>query len=71
MKLKRKKTKVWILHFFLEWASKIPMKGITETKFVAEMEGKTIQKLPPPRNPSHKQPANPETIVYASKILLT
>ena len=55
----------------LRIGNKTPMKGITETKFGAEMEGKTIQKLPPPRNPSHKQPANPETIVYASKILLT
>jgi hypothetical protein len=36
---------VWILHSFLEWG-KIPMKGVTETKFRAEMEGRAIKSLP-------------------------
>jgi hypothetical protein len=39
------KTKVWLLHFFLEWGNKIPMEGVTETKFGDEKEGRTIQEL--------------------------
>jgi hypothetical protein len=39
---------VWILCFFLEWGNKISMKGVTETKFGAKMEGKTIQRLAHP-----------------------
>jgi hypothetical protein len=39
------------------------MEGVTETKFGAE----TAQ----PGDPSHIQPPNPDTIAYASKILLT
>jgi hypothetical protein len=42
---KERKTKVWILHSFLEWGTKIPMEGVTETKLRAETEGKTIQRL--------------------------
>jgi hypothetical protein len=34
--------------FLLIIGNKIPMVGVTETKFVAEMEGKTIQRLPHP-----------------------
>jgi hypothetical protein len=51
--------------------NKIPMKGVTETKLGAEMEGRTIQRMPPPRDPSHIQPPNSDTIAYARKILLT
>jgi hypothetical protein len=50
--------------------NKIPMEGVTETKFRAETEGRTIQR-PPHRDPFHKQPPNPDTIVDANKILLT
>jgi hypothetical protein len=32
--------------FFLRVGNKIPMEGITETKFRAETEGRTIQRLP-------------------------
>jgi hypothetical protein len=32
----------------LRVGNKIPMEGVTETKFGAEMEGKTIQRLPHP-----------------------
>jgi hypothetical protein len=41
--------------------NKIPMERVTETKFRAEMEGRTIQRLPPQGDPSHKQPPNPDT----------
>jgi hypothetical protein len=47
------------------------MEGVTETKFGAEMEGRTIQRLNPTGDSSHKQPPNPDTIAHASKILLT
>jgi hypothetical protein len=42
MKLKKRKTKVWILWFFLEWGRKYPWK---EIKCGAETEGKPIQRL--------------------------
>ena len=45
------------------------MEGVTETKSGAETEGMTIQRLHHPGIPSHKQPPNPDTIAYASKIL--
>ena len=47
------------------------MERVTETKFRAEAEVKTIQRLPQPTDPSHKEPPNPDTIAYAKKILLT
>jgi hypothetical protein len=43
--LETHKTKVWILRSFLELGNKIPMEGVTETKFGAEMEGRNIQRL--------------------------
>jgi hypothetical protein len=46
MKLKKKEDQsvdTWLL---LRRGNKIPMEGITETKFGAETEGMTIQKLP-------------------------
>jgi hypothetical protein len=52
----------------LRIGKKIPMEGVTETKFGAKTEGKTIQRLP--GDLSHIQPPNPDTIIYASKILL-
>jgi hypothetical protein len=55
--------------FLLRKMNKIPMKGVTETKFGTKMKGWTIQKTPP-RDPSHNQPPNPNTIAYARKILL-
>jgi hypothetical protein len=66
MKLKKKMTKEWILCSSLEW-NKIPMEGVTKTKFGAETEGRTIHRLPHPGI----HPTNPDTIAYASKILLT
>ena len=57
--------------FLLRRGNKIPMEGVIETKFRAETEGKTIQRLPHLGGPSHKQPPNPDTIAYANKILVT
>jgi hypothetical protein len=48
MKLKKKKDQSVDTSFFLRMGYKIPMEGITETKFRAETEGRTIQRLPHP-----------------------
>jgi hypothetical protein len=55
--------------FLLRIGKKIPMKRVTETKFVSKTKGWTIQNTPP-GDPSHSQPPNPDTIAYARKILL-
>jgi hypothetical protein len=48
MKLKKKEDQSVDTSFFLRMGSKIPMEGVTETKFGAEVEGRTIQRLPHP-----------------------
>jgi hypothetical protein len=35
-------------YFLLRMGNKIPMEGVTETKFRAEKEGRTIQRVPCP-----------------------
>ena len=69
MKLKKKEDQSVNTSFLLKMWNKIPMKGVSETKFGANMKGWTIQRLPT-RDPSHNQPPNPDTIAYARKILL-
>ena len=45
----KKREDQWVnTSFLLRIGSKIPMKGVTETKFVAKMKGWTIQRLPHP-----------------------
>jgi hypothetical protein len=61
MKLKKREDESVDTSFLLRMGNKIPMEGVTETKFGAETEGRTI----------HRQPRNPDTIAYATKILLT
>jgi hypothetical protein len=46
MKLKKKEDKSVDTLFLLRMGNKIPMEGVTETKFQAKTEGKTIQRLP-------------------------
>ena len=46
MKLKKKEDQSVDTSLLLRMGNKIPMKGVTETKFGAETEGKTIQRLP-------------------------
>ena len=46
MKLKRKEDPSVDTSFLLRRENKIPMEGVTETKFRAETKGVTIQKLP-------------------------
>jgi hypothetical protein len=68
MKLKKKEDQRVDTLFLLRMGNKIPMEGITETKFGAEIEERTVQRLP---HPSHIQPTNPDTIAYTRNILLT
>jgi hypothetical protein len=46
MKLKKKEDQSMDALFLLRLGNKIPMEGITETKFRAETEERTIQGLP-------------------------
>jgi hypothetical protein len=46
MKLKKKEDQSVDTLFLLKMGNKIPMEGVTETKFGAEPEGRTIQRLP-------------------------
>jgi hypothetical protein len=48
MKLKKKEDKSVDISFLLRMGNKIPMEWVTETKCGAEMEEKTIQRLPHP-----------------------
>ena len=52
----------------LRMGNKIPLEGVTVAKFRAEMEGRTIQRLP---HPAIHPIYIPDTIAYASKILVT
>jgi hypothetical protein len=46
MKLKKKEDQSFDTSFLLRMRNKILMEGVTETKFRAETEGRTIQRLP-------------------------
>jgi hypothetical protein len=46
MKLRKKEDQSVDTLFLLRMRNKIPMEGVTETKFRAEMEERTIQRLP-------------------------
>jgi hypothetical protein len=48
MKLKKKEEQRVDTSFLLKTGNKIPMEGVTETKFGAETKGWTIQRLPHP-----------------------
>jgi hypothetical protein len=48
MKLKNKEDQSVSTSFLLTMGNKIPMEGVTETKFRAETEGRAIQRLPHP-----------------------
>jgi hypothetical protein len=48
MKLKKKEDQSVDTSFLLRMGNKIPMEGVTETKTGAEMERRTIQRLPHP-----------------------
>jgi hypothetical protein len=46
MKLKKKEDQSVDISFLFRMGNTIPMDGVTETKFGAEPEGMTIQRLP-------------------------
>jgi hypothetical protein len=46
MKLKKKEDQSVYTPILLRRGNKIPMEGVTETKFRADTEGRTIQRLP-------------------------
>jgi hypothetical protein len=48
MKLKKKEDQYEDTSFLLRMGHKIPMEGITETMFGAEVRGRTFQRLPHP-----------------------
>jgi hypothetical protein len=71
MKLKKKEDQSVNTSLLLRMGNKIPMEGVSETKFRAEKKRRTIQRLPHPGGPSHIQLPNPDTIAYTRMILLT
>ena len=56
MKIKKKEDQSVDTLLLLRMGNKIHMEGVTETKFRAETDGRTIQTLP---HPSHKHPPIP------------
>jgi hypothetical protein len=48
MNLKKKEDQSVDTSFLLRMGNKIPMEGVTEIKLGAEMEGRTMQRLPHP-----------------------
>jgi hypothetical protein len=72
MKIKKKEDQSVDISFLLRMGNKIPMEGVTEMEAeISELRWKEGLYSAPPRDPCHKQPPNPDTIVYVSKILLT
>jgi hypothetical protein len=62
---------MWIIQcFFFRRVNKILTGGNMETKCGAETEGKAIQRLPSPGDPSHIQLPNPDAIVDTRMCLL-
>ena len=55
------------ISFLLRIENKIPMEGVTETKFGAKMD---YPETTPSGDPSQNQPPKADTIAYASKVLL-
>jgi hypothetical protein len=65
---RRRKTKVWILLSFLGWRTKYPWNELQRQS--SELRFKKGPSRDCPGDPSHKTPPVPNTIAYASKILL-
>jgi hypothetical protein len=66
MKLKKEEDPSVDTSCLLRMGNKIPMEGVTETKFRTETEGMTIQRLPHlgihPIKKKKKKTLNPDTI---------
>jgi hypothetical protein len=50
------------MSFLFRIGNKIPLEGVTETKFGAKMKGWTIPETTLPGDSSHNHPPNPDTI---------
>ena len=70
MKPKKKEDQQVATSFLLRMGNKIPIEGVIVTKFGAELKKGPFRDCPT-GDPSHIQPPNPDSIAYASKILLT
>jgi hypothetical protein len=70
MKLKKKEDQSLDTLLLLRMRNKIPMEGVTETKFRAVTEGMTIQRLSHLGVHPINNQKNPDTVAYTSKILL-
>jgi hypothetical protein len=68
MKLKKKEDKSVDTSSLLKKENKISMEGVTETKFGADTEGRTIQRLP--HLGIHPTTTNPRPIADANKSML-
>ena len=75
MKLKKKEDQSVDTLLLLRMGNKISLEGFTEIMFGSETERQDRRKdhleTAPLNHSYHKQPPNPYTIAYASKILLT
>jgi hypothetical protein len=69
-KMKKKEDQRVDTSLLLRIGNKLPMEGVTETKFGAKIKGWTIHRLPHPGIHPIISPPNSDTIAYASKILL-
>ena len=70
MKLKKILDQSVDTSILLRRGNKIPMEGITETVWSKDWRHNHPETAPP-RDPSHIQPSNPDTIVDVNKSLLT
>jgi hypothetical protein len=68
MKLKKNEDQSMDTLPLLRIGNKTSMEGVTETNFGAEKKGHLETAIP--RDPSHNQHPNTDTIAYTSKILL-
>jgi hypothetical protein len=71
MKLKKREDQSVDTLILLRRGNKIPMEGVTETKFRAEAEGMTIQRLPHLGIHPINNHENLDTMADANKSLLT
>jgi hypothetical protein len=71
MKLKKKEDQSVDTLILLRRGNKIPMEGVTETKFGAETEGRPSRHCPNWGSYTKPKPPNPDTIANASYILLS
>jgi hypothetical protein len=65
---RRRNTKVWILHSFLEWGTKYPSKELQRQSLELRWKEGLCRDCPI-GDPYHNQPPNADTTAYTRKIL--